>query len=677
MAARMRHRGPDGVDAWAQGPAALAHLQLFVTPESLREKQPHVHNESGIVLVADVRLDGREDLVQRLGLGRETIASSTHGLTDIDLLTRAYLKWGVAAPEYLDGDYAFAVWDPRDQTLFAARDPFGTRTFYYHHVPGELAVFASEPKAILALPEVPDHLNEVRLAQYLAASPRELNRSIFEAVQVLPAAHALIISRENLRCWQYYELQAATGLGTLHGQQGVDAFRERFDAAVRDRVRSAFPVGAQLSGGLDSSSIAVVARDAVIEQGNGPLHTFTLTFDETPSTDERTYANAVLAQGGFEPHMVSADQLSPLANLGEVYAVLDDGLVGGTQHQGWALLRAAQDAGVRVVLDGFDGDSVIDHGDSLLREKADAGDWASFANMAHAAVDRYRSADHRQDFEDVMTTYAGIFGQYGWPSLVNQAAYGSRSRFFWSLRKATKYAGVDSRDAVQKLWRRLLRSRTRNRKDRQSWSLGRPRDTPSFIDHGFAAQVGIDPEPELLGADLGMDRVAPLREHQREMLASPHFIGALQTPAHLAASLGLDLVHPFYDRRLVELCIALPPEQSFSEGWTRYVLRKAMEPRLPPSVAWRMGKAQMTPAVKRAVEVHDAERLRALSQDPGWVADYINMDALRAYTHPGRVLTERERTHLIWIATTIVWLTHQWPEGPQRPSVYGAEVPQE
>jgi len=667
----MPHRGPDGITAWAEGPAALAYLKLEVTPESLRETQPHLHRESGVVLVADGRLDGREDLAHRLGLGRQAVASSTHGPTDADLLMKAYLKWGAAAPEYLDGDYAFVVWDPRDQTLFAARDPFGTRTLYYHHVPGKLVAFASEAKALLALSEVPDRIHEVRLAQYLSASLRDLDRSIFDAIHVLPAAHALRASGADMRIWQYYELQPATGLGSLQGQEGVEAFRERFELAVRDRVRSAFPVGAQLSGGLDSSAIAVIARDAVIERGEGPLHTFTLTFDETPSTDERGYAQAVLDQGGFEPHFVSADDLSPLGNLEEVYATLDDGLVGGTQHQGWALLLAARDAGVRVVLDGFDGDTVVGHGDTFLREKADEGDWLSFARMAHALVGRYSSADHLQNFEETMTTYEGVFGRYGWPALVNQAVYGSRVRFLWSLRKADREAGVDSRDALQKLWRRLLRSRAHNSRDRQSWGLGRPRDTPSFINREFAIRVGVNPEPELAGADTGTGRIVPLREQQREMLASPHFIGALQTPAHLAASLGFDLSHPFFDRRLVELCIALPPEQSFSEGWTRYVLRKAMEPHLPASVAWRTGKALMTPAVSRAVKLHDADRLRALAMDPGWLADYVEVDTLRDYARPGRVLTEREQTHLLWITTSVAWLKLQWPEGPQGPSVYG------
>ena len=669
MAARMPHRGPDGTTAWGDGAAALAHLRLAVTPESLRETQPAVHAESGVALVADVRLDGREDLAHRLGLPRGSVLQDD-GPTDADLLMRAYLQWGQAAPEHLDGDYAFAVWDPRDRTLFAARDPFGPRTFYYHHVPGELFAFASEAKALLALPEVPDRIDEVRLGHYLAGVRDGLERSAFEAIRVLPASQALRARADEVVTWPYYELRAATGLGRLDGPAGVEAFRERFETAVRDRVRSAFPVGSQLSGGLDSSAVTVVAREAVEARGIGPLHTFTLTFDETPSADEREYAQAVLDQGGYEPHFVPTGPLSPLGNLGEVYETLDDGLVGGTQHQGWAMLLASREAGVRVVLDGFDGDTVVSHGDMLLREMAEAGDWARFARQAAAVAERFRAADHRQDFEDILSTYDGVFGQYGWPVLVNEAAYGSRARFLWHLRRAARDAGIDAADALRRLRPRLLKSRAANRRDRASWGLGRPVDSPSFIDRAFAARVGVDPEPDLAGSDPGTERLRPLRELQRDQLASPHFLRSTETPAHLAAALGLEIAHPFFDRRLVELTLALPPEQSFSEGWTRYVLRKALEPRLPPSVAWRTGKAMMTPAVRRALLLHDGERLRSLAREPGWLADYVDVGTLRDYVGRLDSLTERERTHLTRLSTAMTWLSRQWPNGPEAPSVY-------
>ena len=672
MAARMAHRGPDGIEAWASGPVAVAHLRLAVTPEDLRERQPAHHSASGVTLVADLRLDARDDLAHQLGLGRAAVGLA-NGPTDADLLVQAYLKWGHETPERLVGDFAFAVWDARDQTVFAAVDPFSVRTLYYHDAPGRLFAFASEAKALLALDEIPDAIDTVRLAHYLSGTRTDLERSIFDRIRAVAPAQAVVASSTGVRRWTYYEMAAGTGLGSLQGDEGVEAFRETFDRAVGDRTRSAFPVGAQLSGGLDSSSIAVVARDALRERDGGPLHTFTLTFDATPTTDERAYAQAVLDQGGFVPHMVPADDLSPLGNIADVYSVLDDGLVGGTQHQGWALLLAARDAGVRVVMDGFDGDTVVGHGDSILREAAERGDWRAFNQMAHAMNEHYKRADHVQGFQEAFGTYAGVFGQYGWPVLVDQAAFGSRTKLLRSLWTARREAGIDGADAIRKLWRTLARPRSANLERREAAWRGRPGAVPRFVDAGFAEQSGVDLRPSAMPRIDEMGRVE-LRESQRDMLSGANVQGALRTPAQLAAALGFDLTHPFFDRRVVELCLALPADLSFADGWTRFVLRKALEGRLPDAVAWRVGKARMTPAVDRALRVHDADRLRQLADDPGWLEDYLDMDRLRRYARLGEPLPDTEMTHLAWISTAILWLNQQWPEGPEGTSVWGGNA---
>ena len=672
MADRMAHRGPDGVEAWVSGPVAVAHLRLAVTPEDLRERQPAHHGPSGITLVADLRLDAREDLAHQLGLDRAAVGLED-GPTDADLLLQAYLTWGHETPEHLYGDFAFAVWDPRDRTVFAAVDPFSVRTLYYHDAPGRLFAFASEAKALLALGEIPDAIDTVRLAHYLSGTRTDLERSIFDSIRAVAPAQAIVASSTGVRRWTYYEIAPGAGLGPLQGDDGVDAFRETFDRAVGDRVRSAFPVGAQLSGGLDSSSIAVVARDALRDRDGGPLHTFTLTFDATPTTDERAYAQAVIDQGGFVPHRVPADDLSPLGNIAEVYSVLDDGLVGGTQHQGWALLLAARDAGVRVVMDGFDGDTVVGHGDSLLREAAERGDWRAFNQMAHAMNAHYKRADHVQGFQEAFGTFAGVFGQYGWPVLVDQAAFGSRTRLLRSVWTAQREETIDGADAVRKLWRTLLRPRGANLERREaSWRV-RPGAVPRFVDAAFAERNGVDLSPSTMPRMDELGKVT-LREFQRDMLAGANVQGALRTPAQLAAAMGFDLTHPFFDRRVVELCLALPAELSFADGWTRFVLRKALDGRLPDAVAWRVGKARMTPAVDRALRVHDADRLRQLADDPGWVAEYLDMDRLRRYARLDEPLPDIEMTHLAWISTAILWLNQQWPEGPGGASVWRGDA---
>jgi asparagine synthase (glutamine-hydrolysing) len=192
---------------------------------------------------------------------------------------------------------------------------------------------------------------------------------------------------------------------------------------------------------------------------------------------------------------------------------------------------------------------------------------------------------------------------------------------------------------------------------------------PPLVNRGWARSLGVALRPEVLGA-AGEHQRLTLRERQQQLLAAPQILGSVRPGAHLAGALGFDLAHPFFDRRLVELCLALPPDLSFRDGWTRYVLRQSMSGRLPDAVAWRIGKAKMTPAVERAVREFDEPRLRAVAQDPGWLADVLDMDAFRRFAAPDRPLTELEMTHLAWISTAVVWLNRQWPCGPASPSIY-------
>ena len=159
----LAHRGPDGADIWSEGSVGFGHRMLWTTPESLLEKLPLVNQRGDLVITADARIDNREELIAALSLAECRFEK----ITDSHLILAAYEKWGETCPEHLLGDFAFAIWDKRNQMLFCARDHFGVRPFYYHHCPRRMFAFASEIKALLCLSEVPNRLNEVRVGAYL------------------------------------------------------------------------------------------------------------------------------------------------------------------------------------------------------------------------------------------------------------------------------------------------------------------------------------------------------------------------------------------------------------------------------------------------------------------------------------------------------------------------------
>ncbi|MEP7356295.1 MAG: asparagine synthase-related protein, partial [Anaerolineales bacterium] len=261
MTARLAHRGPDAGGIWPPSgggpadpgsPVGLGQRLLWTTPESLHERLPLASADGQLAITADARIDNRDELFGLLGL-------ADHSLADSALILAAYAKWGERCPEHLLGDFAFAIWDAGKQALFCARDHLGNRPLFYHQAPG-FAAIASEIKALLVLPQVPRRLNERRIAEYLATLHDDTAITFYQDIHRLPPAHSLTLSRAGAKLERYWALDPARALPPASDEAYADGFRELFTEAVRCRLRSAYPVGAMLSGGLDSSSIVCVAR---------------------------------------------------------------------------------------------------------------------------------------------------------------------------------------------------------------------------------------------------------------------------------------------------------------------------------------------------------------------------------------------------------------------------------
>ena len=182
MAEAAAYRGPDGIRYRVDGNVGLAHLALNSTPESLQESQPLCSADGMLCLTADARVDNRDELYS-------TLTASGHlqgkDATDADLILAAYRCWGEACPEHIIGDFAFAVWDGRDQKLFCARDPFGIKPLHYSQV-GQVLCVASEAQQILQHPGVSRRLDEAAMADYLVDNCDDEERTMFLDVRRVP-----------------------------------------------------------------------------------------------------------------------------------------------------------------------------------------------------------------------------------------------------------------------------------------------------------------------------------------------------------------------------------------------------------------------------------------------------------------------------------------------------------
>lgn len=619
----LAHRGPDGSGVWVDSDVGLGHCLLRSMPESRREGAPLLNEAGLLVLTADARIDNREDLIRSLGWGDRPATEISDGA----LILGTYARWGERCPEYLLGDFAFALWDARTKRLFCARDHLGLKPFYYVHSKVAFA-FASEIKALLALSGVARRPNEIRVADYLMQMTQDKEATFYEGVLRLPPAHTLTVSPRGVRLQQYWALDAHREIHFSSDAEYAESFRELFTDAVRCRLRSAFPVGSLLSGGLDSSSVTCVARVLLEANAEQPLDTFSLIFDEVPQCDERPYIEAVLAQGGLRPHYVHGDQVHPLDDLDRMLWHVDEPFFTPNLFLNWNLYRSAQHHGVRIVLDGFLGDNVVSHGSRYITELAARGRWIKLAREVH--------------------TIAGLLG--------------SRRKGYRRILRQYVLAPL-VKEPLQRAWAVLTKP------ELPAFPGSR------FINADFARRLRWMERARTFGEDAPRTPRLARQEHYVD-LTSGLLPGALEIANKAAAAFGITPCFPFTDRRLMEYCLAVPPTQKYQEGWTRVIARRGLRDYLPEKIHRRYGKTYMHLNFNRSLFVLAQEELNTFVFDRLLIATaYVNVEAIQqAYRqvlqHQGRPHVSQEVSAPIWRAVMLTrWLERE------KDTISGTESP--
>jgi asparagine synthase (glutamine-hydrolysing) len=252
--------GPDRRFAWSDERMALGGNLMHLLPEDVFDAQPLWSPDRSFCLVGDVRLDNRAELIRVLGL------TAPEMMADSAILLEAWRKWGSACVEHIYGGFAFAVWTPARQELFAARDHVGERPLFFHRGAGFFAL-ASMPKGLLALPGVFRGFDERRVADAMALNHPDWQASYFTGNERLALGHMLLVTPEKFETRAYWHPSDTKPVRYKRDEEYVEALREIFDDAVAVRLRSPRGIGSELSAGLDSSSVTATAALQLAREG--------------------------------------------------------------------------------------------------------------------------------------------------------------------------------------------------------------------------------------------------------------------------------------------------------------------------------------------------------------------------------------------------------------------------
>ena len=504
------------------------------------------------------------------------------------------------------GDFAFCIRDERRDVVFCSRDGAGDRPFYYY-LCDDFFAFASEIKALVALDGVPCSLNETMVGDYLIGMDDDQEITFYKGIRRLPPGHSITVGRDFHRIERHWSLDPHREIRFGSDREYAEAFRDIFSEAVRCRLRSAYSIVSALSGGLDSSSVTCVARNLLRESGSPPLQTLSLIYENVPVCDERTYINAVVSQGGIDSHFVPGDTSGYLPYIGCLDHDHDDPF-DAPNSQGEIVGSMTRLSGVRIGLDGFDGDTTVSHGHAYLVELARKGKFSTL-------------------FQEM--------------SLLSERLRYPRWQLLW--RKAIK---PQTPACVRSTWRSL------------TGRGARPWHRSTLINKAFAKRISLK------------ERFRELQGHRLKPLTScraAHFyaltwggiIHHMESANKLASRYSAELRHPFRDTRLMEFCLGLPSEQKLGEGWPRRVLRMAMEGILPEEVRWRPDKTNFSPSVTSwALSLERNVLEKAILGNAEIAADYIDFASLKALY--GRFLLSPMNVHLtdIWsVASLGAWLS--------------------
>ncbi|WP_337848452.1 asparagine synthase-related protein [Sphingomonas sp.] len=589
--------GPHHSAGWSDDSVALGRRLFRILPEDAQDRGPVV-GASGQILVGDVRLDNRDELLRALD-----IAQPGRALCDAAILLAAIERWDDAALDRLQGDFAFAVWDPRRRRLLLARDFLGQRPLHYHC--GErFFAFASMPKGLHALPDVPYGADAARAAEFLTLIPETGSRSFFAGIACVPAGHLAVVTDRGVAVRRWWEPARHTlSLGSDADYE--EGLRHHLDEAVRVRLRGAEGrVGAHLSAGFDSAAVAATAARLMAPQGG---HVAAFTAVPRPGYDGPVPRNRIGDEGplaaataamhpNIEHVRICSAGRSPIGTLDRDFYLFERPLL-NLNNMTWihAINDTARERGLSVMLHGQLGNMSISYaGSELLVELMLAGRWL---RLLGSARDLLRTRVMRPT-----GIAAALIGPFVPPGLWRWAmrTFGNSGR---DVRHYTAIGGA-TLDALD------LPARARERGLDLSYRPWR---------NGFDLRLWV----------------------LRRMDSGNYNKGIL-------GGWGIDQRDPTADRRLLEYCLSLPTEQFLLRGMPRSLVRRALADRLPPHVLnerrkglqaidWHenltAARAEVAAEIERlatcheAAETLDVERMRALVRDwpsGGWHTDAVS-----------------------------------------------------
>ena len=570
---------PDATGSWVRDAVGLGHLMLWNTPESKLDSVPRLLDDESnpVVITADVRLDNRSELVRDLSDQPQLAGRETDTITDTELLLAAYQQWGVDSPGKLLGDFAFVIWDGRKQCLFCARDHVGIKQFYFH-LSDTRFVFANDLKGLMQHPGIPTRINDEAVANFLTHSQLVSNTlTFFVHAQKLPPAHTLLIKGAAVQKKCYWRAEDAPGVHLPDTPAYAARLGELFEQAVHARVRSAYPVTSHLSGGLDSSCIAVIAARKLAEKGEqlrscNWVHS--PTEDDDASHMEWSNSKAIAAAEDIDHDYVDINESDIFQQISKHSIAYGDSAIFFNEY---VLSDAVSGSGSRTILSGWGGDELATyHGQSYYSDLFLRGRvWKVFSEI--------RSKVSKKDKHGLKNVLGAFYHKVILP-----------------MTPRSLYGKMPKNQCTEPVF--------------------------PFVSKSFMPMIEKQMKKP---AVLSMQPQTTIRGHMLAFWNHGHLGCRAESWAASAIPKRLEYRYPLLDKRIIEFVLGVPPEHFVNDGVGRYLFRLSAEGMLPGDILWSNLKSDRHRVERTAALMLSAyKRLATDKEIVDGHSDYIDKDKL-------------------------------------------------
>lgn len=506
---------------WENDPMLMVQALTWNTPQSRHEDAPTVCPTTARVLIGWQRLDNRAVLCADLGL------ADTATLTDPQIILAAHGTWGADCADRLEGDFSFVLYDPASHQAFCARDSIGARPFYYY-LDDQVFIAASTAAVFRTLQGLPIRPSRAWMARYMANAPHDMTTSAFDGVSRLAPGHSLCVLRENTPTPQeYFRFQDISPVANHRDPVHVETYREAFHQATQARLRSDFAIGAESSGGLDSSSI-VAHTVQHLPHDIDDFHCFGLCiFDDEPDYLLQTALQCGVRHNHISTHTQLHEDARASARVMRVlgHPAEHDQAQLHTPH-----LRLCAQFGIRTLLSGYGGDEMVTHPAGTLQ-----------AELFHNRQYRALAQEMRGN------------------------ALTRRLRLLKTLRRLSRPVPAATPPHIKGLLANALL---------QPSVLAQADLEASFMDGLNHRNAATSLSEQML----------------RDPAFAPRRVARLEACALLAQSYRVDYRWPLFDRALMQQFLRTPAIEKRHKSMGRYLHRRAVAGSIPDAITWKQSK---------------------------------------------------------------------------------------